>query len=342
MREVQEDRLSKGQSFATRKILLLRVKEEANLRGISIRIEKSDAAKLVCWSRETADFYVFARQSYGKSYSVVTAIVRAMDGDASWDGEIYGFGMHPLLAAEGGRTAKGKKPKGKKGGKRKTTASAAAKEVVGAGEQDKKNKQRAFVTPYKAKDLVPLLKKSFLDNPNTSNVVMKNVLEPYGKQGVFTDNLLQGARKAVRKELYGTDEDNVQYTKALKLMLEDKGHKVMVDTTTRKEVLQSMYDVVWAEEKARRKVNKVGQCGKEDMRAYCTQWRDDNSTQLYMELGDPADHLTFLHGLYVAPSTSINGRRRTHQLGEIHLVLPVWHYGQREDGPGNIGNCVWE
>ena len=72
------------------------------------------------------------------------AIVRAMDADASWDGEIYGFGMHPLLAAEGGRTAKGKKqPKGKKG----KTTSAAAKEVVGAGEQDSKKKKRAFVTP---------------------------------------------------------------------------------------------------------------------------------------------------------------------------------------------------
>ena len=63
MREVQDDCLSKGQSFATRKILLLRVKEEANLRGISIRIEKSDNTKVVCWSRETTDFYVFARQS---------------------------------------------------------------------------------------------------------------------------------------------------------------------------------------------------------------------------------------------------------------------------------------
>jgi hypothetical protein len=25
-------------------------------------IEKSDSAKVVCWSRETVDFYVFARQ----------------------------------------------------------------------------------------------------------------------------------------------------------------------------------------------------------------------------------------------------------------------------------------
>ena len=135
---------------------------------------------------------------------------------------------------------------------------------------------------------------------------MKNVLEPYGKQSVFTENLLQGARKAVRKELYGTDDDNVQYTMALKLMLENNGHKVMVDTTSRKAVLQSMYDVVWAEEKARRKVTKVGQCGKEDMRAYCTQWCDDNSTQLYLDLGDPADDLKFLHGIYLAPSSSVN------------------------------------
>jgi hypothetical protein len=42
MNEVEKSRLEKGHTFQTRTILLLRTKEEANLRGISIKVEKSD------------------------------------------------------------------------------------------------------------------------------------------------------------------------------------------------------------------------------------------------------------------------------------------------------------
>ncbi len=42
MNEVEKACLSKGHTFQTRKLLLLRTKEEANLRGISIKVEKSD------------------------------------------------------------------------------------------------------------------------------------------------------------------------------------------------------------------------------------------------------------------------------------------------------------
>ncbi len=72
-------RLEKGQTFVSWQYVLLRVKEEANLREIRIRIEKSDHAKLVCWSRETVDFFVFARHSYKKGYEIITAVVRPMD-----------------------------------------------------------------------------------------------------------------------------------------------------------------------------------------------------------------------------------------------------------------------
>lgn len=60
------------------------------------------------------------------------------------------------------------------------------------------------------------------------------ILELYGKIGVFTENILQGARKLVRDQL------NVQYTMGLKIMMEKMGHKVKIDTAERKEVLQSM------------------------------------------------------------------------------------------------------
>lgn len=60
---------------------------------------------------------------------------------------------------------------------------------------------------------------------------------------------------------------------------------------------------MWSEEKARRKLNRSDDGG--NMKSFCTKWRNDNSTQLYLELGDPADDLKFLHGIYIAPSTSI-------------------------------------
>ncbi len=64
MTEVQACRLSKGQTFSHRDIIILSVKEEANLRGLSVRTEISDNQQVVCWSREAVDFYVHARQSF--------------------------------------------------------------------------------------------------------------------------------------------------------------------------------------------------------------------------------------------------------------------------------------
>ena len=161
-------------------------------RRTTMTIEKSDSAKVVCWIRETVGFYVFARQTYKKSYEVVTAIVRPMDGDTSWNSNIPGFGLHPILAVEGS-TVKKCKNLNKKKGKMTSTAAKEVVVVVVGGEEDSEKKKtlRAFVTPYKANDLVPLLKKAFLDNPDASYVVMKNVLEPYRKQSVFTENLIR-------------------------------------------------------------------------------------------------------------------------------------------------------
>jgi hypothetical protein len=87
---------------------------------------------------------------------------------------------------------------------------------------------RSFVTPYKAFDLVPLLRTAFIKNPNLSNSGMMTILEPYGKPGVFTNALLQNARQLARMELFGTKEGNVKYVRALKIELEKRGHVVMI------------------------------------------------------------------------------------------------------------------
>jgi len=90
MAEVERSRLSKGQTFKTRDLLILRTKEEANLRGLSIKVEKSDMFRFICWSRENPSFVVIAYQSMTKGWEVKTALVRELDYDPDWNGEIPG------------------------------------------------------------------------------------------------------------------------------------------------------------------------------------------------------------------------------------------------------------
>jgi hypothetical protein len=71
-------------------VLLLRTKEEANLRGISIKVEKSDVLRFICWSRDEPEFVVIAYHSLEKGYEVKHALVRDMDTDDTWNGIIPG------------------------------------------------------------------------------------------------------------------------------------------------------------------------------------------------------------------------------------------------------------
>jgi len=99
MVQVEKARLAKGQTFESREILLLRIKEEANLRGISIKVQKSDSHRLIVYSRDDPSFVVIANQSMAKGYQVNVNLVREMDTDPQWDGEIPGgmFDFNHLL-----------------------------------------------------------------------------------------------------------------------------------------------------------------------------------------------------------------------------------------------------
>ena len=100
MSEVKNDRLEKGQVFTDKDYLLLRVKEEANLRGITIKMAKSDATKFVAYSEDVLDFYVQATIAFKTGCTVKHAIVRPMDVDHSWNGVIPGVKIHPIHKAE--------------------------------------------------------------------------------------------------------------------------------------------------------------------------------------------------------------------------------------------------
>ena len=66
------------------------MKEETNLRGIGIKVEKSDLFRFVRWSREDPTFVVMAYQSLKNGYIVKVCLVRDMDFDDDWNGIIPG------------------------------------------------------------------------------------------------------------------------------------------------------------------------------------------------------------------------------------------------------------
>ncbi len=112
-----------------------------------------------------------------------------------------------------------KKPAAAKNSKSKKT-----KALVSSQEK----KPRGRITPYKAKDLVPLVRRAVSTNPSLSNKDMTSVLAPYGKSGkyvsVFTDSLLQNTRKLARIELFGDPKTNATYAPALESELKKHGH----------------------------------------------------------------------------------------------------------------------
>ncbi len=71
-------------------------------------------------------------------------------------------------------------------------------------------KPRGRFTPYKAKDLVPLVRAAVSKNPLLSNKDMESLLVPYGKTGatvsVCTDSLLQNTRKRSALRLLGKSD----------------------------------------------------------------------------------------------------------------------------------------
>jgi hypothetical protein len=185
-----------------------------------------------------------------------------------------------------------------------TSAATAGGATMTAAESESTT-QRKVATPYKYYDLVPLLISKFKSDPNASNDDMKEVLKPYGNIGVFTESLLQNTRKAVRKELYGTASDNVQYAYHLKYEMERRGHPIRIHVANRKETKRAMEEVVWAEELARRGTTPKASIRTGSRTSFCKQWVKENGDKIYHALGDKKDNLEFLHGIVFAPSVSV-------------------------------------
>ena len=54
-----------------------------------------------------------------------------------------------------------------------------------------------------------------MDDPGSTNKVLRKVLEPYGYPYAFTESLLQDARKQAKLDLFGVADDNAMYANGL-------------------------------------------------------------------------------------------------------------------------------
>jgi hypothetical protein len=92
-------------------------------------------------------------------------------------------------------------------------------------------------SPYKVSYILPLIAKTIAETPMASNKVLRQVLEPFGREYCFTDAIVQGARTEARRLIFGDADDNVTYAHFMKEDLEKANHHVELSFTTRKETM---------------------------------------------------------------------------------------------------------
>ena len=255
MVQVIDFHLKLGHTFPDRDLVVLRIAEEANYRGISFQTEKSDELKLYC--RGPDGFVVYATNSdYGWTVTRCSVLERTDDAGGS-----------PISIPH--------------------------------------NLPRTISrSPYKVSMVVPLIAKTIAETPMASNKVLRQVLEPFGKEYCFTEAIIQGARSEARKLIFGDADDNVGYVFFVKEDLEKAGHFVELSFATRKTTMQNLDKIILADEVLRRKNAQMEGLKLEDRKAFVQNWYKEHEDMIVPRLGSSADEnrLQFLNGIFFAPS----------------------------------------
>ena len=161
-------------------------------------------------------------------------------------------------------------------------------------------------SPYKASYIVPLIATTIAITPLASNKVLRQVLDPYGREYCFTENIIQKARTDARKMIFGDASENVCYAHFVKADLEKAGHHVELSFTTRKETMRNLDKIILAEEAQRRKDSHIDSLPPGERKAFILQWRQKHGSKVMDALGtaDEESSLKFLNGIFFAPSFS--------------------------------------
>ena len=142
-------------------------------------------------------------------------------------------------------------------------------------------------------------------NPSMSNKVLKNNLRVFGKPYVWTQNILQSAKKIARRTLFGIPSINVTYAFKVKESLEANGHVCQLEFTTRDAIMKNVKKVV-TEDEIRRRNGEVGDFNTaEAHNNFFRKWKKDHREFIELEFGNEDDDVRFVTGIIVAPSFSL-------------------------------------
>ncbi len=157
-------------------------------------------------------------------------------------------------------------------------------------------------SPYKVSMVVPLIAKTIAEMPMASNTVLRQVLEPFGKQYCFMEAIIQGARSEACKLIFSDADDNVGYVFFVKEDLEKAGHYVELSFATRKATMQNLDKIIIANEVLRQKNAQMEGLKLEERKAFIRNWYKEHEDQIVPRLGSPADEnqLQFLNGIFFA------------------------------------------
>ncbi len=183
-------------------------------------------------------------------------------------------------------------------------------------------------SPYKVAMVVPLIAKTIAEMPMAPNKVLRQVLEPFGKQYCFTEAIIQGARTEARTLIFGDADDNVGYVFFVKEDLEKAGHYVELSFTTRKATMQNLDRIIIANKMQHCKNSQMEGLKLEERKMFVQNWYKEHKDQIVPRLGSPADEnrLQFLNGIFFAPSFV---KRTVPQLQKVFMANACHlHFGK--------------
>jgi hypothetical protein len=195
-------------------------------------------------------------------------------------------------------------------------------ETESAGATQPNVPQHSSCSPYRTNMIVPLIATTIAKMLMVMNKLLRMIVEPFGKANCFTDNILQNAQTESRKLIFGVPEKNVGYATSIKDKLEKLGHFVTLSFTNQKETIQNVEKIIIADEVLRQKEAHLDKLAPHKRRAFVTKWMNDNSKILVKQLGWKSDNVSFLDGVFFAPSflqTTVPHLQKTYMAYACHL-----------------------
>ena len=162
-------------------------------------------------------------------------------------------------------------------------------------------------TPLSHLWVVPIIRSAVEKNPGVDYEALRNLIRPYAKDYSITNALVQDARDAAKRDIFGKAEENVMHAEKVAEEMRKQGHIVELVFTTRKETLANINMVVLQEEVEYRKRNKLPALDDADARKqFWLEWKRKNGVMLANSLGIEGGPLEskFLSGILVVPSNA--------------------------------------